>query len=304
MNFVAISADGRIVASNGNVPGTDDAALGLWTFPAGDFLRSVAGHPVAISADFRYLANEAGVLDLQTGAWIFQLSRPPDFLRAAAFSPDGDAVAIVAGSRAGARHHAQITVQSTADRSRTTSFGSRYAQALAFHPDGETLASGHWNNVTLWHARTGVRQALLRSPQRTVDPTSYHREGRYITGVAFSPDGEIVAAGSDDGELQIWNVGDQTLRHSLNIGWSDVSKPAFSPDGTLVAAGTYADGTASLVEVASGAILSRLQVSMFGCGSVAFSLDGRYLVAPSNGGLLANGTYDHGGSIRVLRVTP
>src|SRR5215470_16891170 len=47
MNFVAISSDGRTVAANGNVPGGEAAAAGLWTFPAGDFLRSIKGDPVA-----------------------------------------------------------------------------------------------------------------------------------------------------------------------------------------------------------------------------------------------------------------
>ena len=50
-----------------------------------------------------------------------------------------------------------------------------------------------------------------------------------------------------------------------------MENPAFSPDGKLVEAGTYADGTLSLIEVATGKLLSQVQVSMFGCGSLAFS---------------------------------
>ena len=71
MNFVAISSDGRTVAANGNVPGDEAAATGLWTFPTGDYLRSSKGDPVAISPDFRYVATETSVQDLQTGKIIF-----------------------------------------------------------------------------------------------------------------------------------------------------------------------------------------------------------------------------------------
>src|SRR5262249_16013686 len=146
------------------------------------------------------------------------------------------------------------------------SFGSRHTLALAFHPDNHTLASGHWNNVTLWDVRTGARLSLLMSPLRRVDPTGYNRDGRYIGGVGFSRDGTMLAAGSDDGELQIWDVASRALQRSMKIGFGEASNPVFSPDGKLVAAGTYADGTVSLVDVSSGSVLSRIQVSMFGCG--------------------------------------
>ncbi|MGA3261812.1 MAG: hypothetical protein ABSE35_23280, partial [Bryobacteraceae bacterium] len=72
MNFVAISSDGLTVAANGNVPGGNAPELGLWTFPAGEYLRRIAGTPIAISADFRYLATENSVLDLRTGKPVFQ----------------------------------------------------------------------------------------------------------------------------------------------------------------------------------------------------------------------------------------
>jgi WD40 repeat protein len=124
-----------------------------------------------------------------------------------------------------------------------------------------------------------------------------------MDGIGFGNDGKTLAAGSDDGELQIWEVETRKLLYSIKIGWADVSTPVFSPDGRLVAAGTYADGTLSLVDVQSGKILSQVQVSMFGCGSVAFSPDGQYLVTPSNGGELRDGTYARGGTVRVFRVT-
>jgi len=298
MNFVAISSDGSKVAANGNVHGNAAGALGLWNFPAGEFLRSIAGEPRAISADFRYLATETSVLDFESGKTIFPVSHESSV---GAFSRNGDYVALISTSPSKGKH-TQITVLKTADGAAVASFGTRYTAVVAFHPDNRTLASGHWNNVTLWDVRTGARLALLMSPQRPPDPTVYDRDGRYIYGLAFNRDGTMLAAGSDDGELQIWEVATRKLLHSLKIGWGDVSNPAFSPDGKLVAGGTYADGKVSLVDVASGKLLSQIQVSMFGCGSVAFSPDGQYLIAPSNGGLLENGKHENGGTIRIFRI--
>ena len=179
----------------------------------------------------------------------------------------------------------------TAGGSPVREFGTRYTAALAIHPDNRTLASGHWDNVTLWNMLSGERIALLAG------------FGRCISGIAFSRGGRWLAAGTDDGNLQIWDVAARRRTHALRVGWAFVSTPAFSPDGKLVAVGTYADGTVTLVDVASGAILSQIQVSMFGCVSVAFSPDGRYLVTPSNSGILQSGRFEKGGSIRVFEVT-
>jgi WD40 repeat protein len=293
MNFVAFRADGQFVAANGD-------GLRLWTFPDGQYVRGVAGETLAISADFRYLTTEKSILDLQSGKIVYTVSGKQDLLLSAAFSVNDEYVAVRSSPHL--TKGAQITVLKTADASKVSAFGTRYAAALAFSPDNQTLATGHWNNVTLWDVRTGARLALLMSPPPPSDAISYNRDGRYIYGLAFSRDGTLLAAGSDNAELQIWDVAARKLLHTLKIGGSDVSNPAFSPDGKLLAAGTYGNGTVYLVDVASGKILSQVQVSMFGCGAVAFSPDGRYLITPSNSGLLDNGKHTQGGTIHVFRV--
>jgi hypothetical protein len=55
------------------------------------------------------------------------------------------------------------------------------------------------------------------------------------------------------------------------------------------------------VDVRSGKIIDHAKVSDLGCGSVAFSPDGRYLIVPSTGGLVT-WPYDRGGTIRVFKV--
>ena len=60
-------------------------------------------------------------------------------------------------------------------------------------------------------------------------------------------------------------------------------------------------GQVVLADVRTGKILARRKVSDMGCGSVAFSPDGRYLITPSTGGLIT-WPYDRGGAIRVFRI--
>jgi WD40 repeat protein len=289
MNFVAVSADGKTVASNGAVPG-GARGMGLWTFPEGKFIRSADDSPFRISADFRFLATQDRVADLKINRLVYRLSSEYRLWTEAAFSPSREYFAHTAYLASGKPDNPRITVIRTSDGSVAGKFGKRYTTALAIHPDDRTLASGHWDNVTLWDMKTGERLALLAG------------FGRYVSGIGFSSDGRFLAAGTDDGQLQIWETASRKRLHSLRIGWGDVSNPAFSPDGKAVAAGTYADGMVSLVDVHSGAILSQTKVSMFGCGSVAFSPDGRYLITPSNGGQLGPKWFDKGGSVRVFRV--
>ena len=299
MSFVAISFDGQTVMGDAVVR-PSDGHLGFWTFPDGKFLRTIEGVPVAISRDFRYLVLENQILDLKFGKPILVVPHKQDTLESAAFSANGELLAVKASPHI--VKGAQVAILRTADGSVVSSFGSRFICAMAFAPDGQTIATGHWNNITLWDIQTGKRLAVMMSPPRKVDPERYSRDGRYLGAVAVSADGKLIAAGSDDGELQVWNFTTRKLMYATSLSWAGVTAVTFSPDSNLIATGSYHDGTLRLVETATGKLLSEVQVSMFGVGAVAFSPDGKYIVTPSNSGMLENGKLTRGGTIRVFRV--
>jgi WD40 repeat protein len=160
---------------------------------------------------------------------------------------------------------------------------------MTYSPDGELLAAGSWDLITLWKPLTGERVGVLRG------------FGRYVYSIAFSADGKHLAAGTDQGTLQLWDVTQRKRLWSITVGGGDVSTPAFNPDASLVAVGTYGTGTVWLIDVQSGKLVDHQVVSGVGCGSVAFSPDGRFLITPSTGGLI-KWPYDRGGTVRVFRV--
>jgi WD40 repeat protein len=99
----------------------------------------------------------------------------------------------------------------------------------------------------------------------------------YVTGVAFRPDGSLLATASGDHTVQLWDTRTGASVRTL-IGHDEgVTGVAFSPDGSLLAT-VSGDLTARLWQVASGTPLrtTRTGHASYVTG-VAFSPDGSML---------------------------
>jgi WD40 repeat protein/transcriptional regulator with XRE-family HTH domain len=96
-----------------------------------------------------------------------------------------------------------------------------------------------------------------------------------IYSVEFSPDGQYVLTGSQDGSARLWDVesGREVRQFISHTG--GVAAVAFSPDGKLVLTGGN-DGAARLWDAASGRELRRFGANTEGLMAVAFSSDGQY----------------------------
>jgi WD40 repeat protein len=217
------------------------------------------------------------------------------FVNSVVFSPNGHTLA--AGTTDGAVLLWDVTdpVRPTAPAYPLT--GQDGVGPVVFSPDGRILASGSDGSGTGEGPAIGNIQLW-----DVTDPASPTTLGPVITGsgevssLVFSPDGRILASGSDGtynlygaGTIQLWDVANPARPAALGQSSTDAqgfNSLAFSPRGRILASGDLS-GVVQLWDVsdpARPAALGRFRTDTRGLVSVAFSPDGHTLASGDDAG--------------------
>ncbi len=111
---------------------------------------------------------------------------------------------------------------------------NKHVIALVFSPDGTHLASVSKNisgniktTVRLWDTTSNDKPILLRNILR--------QQTGWTNVLAFSPDGKILASGSTDKKVRLWNTATGRLLGRLTGHVNGIAALTFSPDGTTLA---------------------------------------------------------------------
>jgi WD40 repeat protein len=188
---------------------------------------------------------------------------------ALAFSPDGRVLA------SGAEE--LITLwEVPSGKQRTLIKSGNDVRCLAWSPDNRTVAQGTgFGYARLWNTATQKETLVLRHFNAEKEKDFVH-SSNMMEGIAFSPDGKILATAANG--VRLWTLGTGKAKADLrsNIQFYSV---AFAPDGTSLAAGTYFGGVLlwDLPSMKARALLS--QSDGLACVTVAYSPDSKTLAA-------------------------
>ena len=292
VSSVSFSPDGKLIVSGSSDKTVKvwDATTGQETLTLkghSGYVYSVSFSPDGQRIVSGSLDNTVKVWDAATGQETLTLKGHSGYVSSVSFSPDGQR--IVSGS---ADNTVKVWDAATGQETLTLKGHSDPVNSVSFSPDGQRIVSGSDDNtMKVWDAATGQEtlttarsQALpeyasprgsASSPPDRTATAKTSREPSVKTGsrawarvsavgstsqdsgaafsVAFSPDGQQLAAGNVNGLISVWNARTGEVVRTLQGHKGAVRRVAFSLDGKWIASASE-DKTAKLWDAQTGVL--------------------------------------------------
>jgi WD40 repeat protein len=256
---VAFGDSGRLLVS-----AAFDATIRVWEAETGKLINiirvvdRVLNPPlIAISLDGKLMAaqivkEEVGIWDLRSGLKVGSCKYP--YARSLAFSHDSDMLLVAATTRITVCNWKHAGSDKQVDLDRTLS-------SSAVNREGTQLVTADDESPQLWDTKTGEEVKELEG----------HQEAVY--SVAFSPTQNLLASGSKDKTVRLWNL-DTGNSSVLTTDVDSVNEVAFSRDGSRLLTKNV-KGDVTIWDVKTGTSIGTMSTTSF--GPACFSPDGKFV---------------------------
>jgi WD40 repeat protein len=242
-NTIAYSPDGKHV-----LLGMFDGSLRLWDLESGRQIKRFDGHTATVMGAV-FSPNGEQILsagldstirlwDIASGEQL-QLIESPSVILDIDFSPDGkravtgSADKTMSGKDVVEDQDRSVSVWDLETGERLNRFtpNSGFVRAVAFSPNGSSVASGTWNSseggkIQLWNLKT-----------QTVENVFYGHTD-IISALTYSPDSKLLFSVSWDSSLRVWDLTTGVEKQRFQGINDRVLNVAVSPDGEYVLTGT------------------------------------------------------------------
>lgn len=217
-----------------------------------------------------------------------------------AYSPRGNE--FVSGSK-------NIQIWSASDSRQSPTWSPRLEKnvlqlaCLSYAFDGVLFASGSFKQITLWDVNAGAKKMQLEGHTQP------------ITTLSFSPVDYLVASGSSDRGVLLWDARFKAKPGGSLIGHADkITSVAFSPDGKIIASAS-SDRTVRLWDIRKCECFNQLGGFGNTVTGVSFSPSGQHLAAACDDSIIrlwnaraldsvGNVLAGHQASVKCLAFSP